>query len=172
MFQINDMVMYGRSGVCQITDICKKQFSGMDEQLYYIMTPIFENNGTIFLPQSRVEGKLRTLISKEKALALIQTMPDTISIWIDDDRQRQEVYSEMVKKGEQEELIKLIITLYHKQEEKKANGKKIRATDEKIKADAEKLLYQEFAAVLEMDIDDVEAFIAKELNINNDTEIV
>ena len=39
MFSINDTVLYGANGVCRITDICQKEFSGVIKD-YYILTPV------------------------------------------------------------------------------------------------------------------------------------
>ena len=56
MFSINDTVLYGANGVCRITDICQKEFSGVIKD-YYILTPLSNETMTIFVP---VNNKLLT----------------------------------------------------------------------------------------------------------------
>lgn len=163
MYQVNDMVMYGHSDVCKITDVCKKQFSGIEEKNYYIMSPAFENNSTIYLPTENAEIKLRNLISEDEIHLIINNIPDLPTIWIDDDKQRQEAYRNMLRTGDHRTLISLIITLYHKREEKKLQCKKFRATDEKFLSEAEKLINHEFAVVLGITPEEIPEYIRTSL---------
>lgn len=61
MFSINDTVLYGANGVCRITDICQKEFSGVIKD-YYILTPLSNETMTIFVP---VNNKLSPIELKE-----------------------------------------------------------------------------------------------------------
>ena len=80
--------------------------------------------------------------------SLINTMPHTESIWIEDINLRKEKYTKILKSGDNKQLVKLIRTLYLEKEKKKVEGKKLYVNDEKIMTDAEKLLHEEFALVL------------------------
>lgn len=76
---------------------------------------------------------------------------------------RKEKYNEILKKGNKVELVKLIRTLYLEKEKKKTEGKKLYVGDEKIMAEAERLLHEEFAVVLNIKVDEVLPFILGEL---------
>lgn len=76
--------------------------------------------------------------------SLINTMPHTESIWIEDINLRKEKYTKILKSGDNKQLVKLIRTLYLE----KVEVKKLYVNDEKIMTDAEKLLHEEFALVL------------------------
>lgn len=162
MFEKDDVVMYGHSGVCKITDICKREFNGK-EQLYYVMKPLYENGGTVYVPVENKQIRLRNLISDDDVHALIKQMPSTEMKWIDNDKERQTAFGNIIKGGNQRELIGLISILYTKQLERKSQGKKIRSSDERVMADAERLLYQEFAAALHILPEEVPAIISSEL---------
>lgn len=94
---------------------------------------------------------------------LIKTMPDNETIWIDDINLRKEKYNEILKRGDNVELVKLIRTLYLEKEKKKIEGKKLYVGDEKIMSEAQRLLHEEFALVLNIKVDEVLPFILGEL---------
>ena len=103
-------------------------------------------------------------MTKEEVYDLIKTMPDNETIWIDDMNLRKETYNEILKKGNKKDIVKLIKTLYMEKLRKKEEGKKLNAGDEKIMNEAEKLLHEEFALVLNIKVDEVLPFILGELS--------
>ena len=51
MFEIGEYVVCGAKGVCQIRDITHIDMSGADkEKLYYVLAPVGDKNGTIYVP--------------------------------------------------------------------------------------------------------------------------
>lgn len=165
MFKVNDTVMYGRSGVCRIVDICKKNFIN-NELLYYVLQPVYENKCTIYCPVDSKKVQMRKLLDIDEIRELIRTMPDEITIWDNNDRARRETYDKIIKSGDHRELIKLIKTLYLKRKELNSTGKKFHIADEKAMNDAEKLLYQEFALVLDIQLDEVVPFITGQIEVS------
>ena len=97
--------------------------------------------------------------------SLINTMPHTESIWIEDINLRKEKYTKILKSGDNKQLVKLIRTLYLEKEKKKVEGKKLYVNDEKIMTNAEKLLHEEFALVLDIKVDEVLPFILGKLEV-------
>lgn len=135
MFSINDTVLYGANGVCRITDICQKEFSGVIKD-YYILTPLSNETMTIFVPIN----------------------------WILDDNERKEHYRTILSSGNRLEILNMIRELYiHKQEQLK-NGKKMHLSDEQLMKEAERLLYSEFSLVLNIRADEVPKFISSRIN--------
>ncbi len=49
MLQVNDYVVFGSTGVCQIAEIIEKSFSGMPAREYYVLRPVYGNNETVYL---------------------------------------------------------------------------------------------------------------------------
>lgn len=93
--------------------------------------------------------------------SLINTMPHTESILIEDINLRKEKYTKILKSGDNKQLVKLIRTLYLE----KVEVKKLYVNDEKIMTDAEKLLHEEFALVLDIKVDEVLPFILGKLEV-------
>lgn len=162
MFCINDTVMYGNSGVCKIVDIRPEKLAGK-KMTYYILKPAENENMTIYCPVDSDKVKMRRLLSLEEVYQLISIMPDTAIEWIEDDQQRKEAYTEIVRSGNHRELVKLIKTLYVKREERLSTGRKFHAADERIMKEAENMLYGEFSSVLHIRRDEVIPFIMGKL---------
>ena len=163
MFCINDSIMYGNTGVCKIIDIRREKFDN-EEILYYILKPVYrENDATIYCPVGNDKVRLRKLLSAEEITELIQSMSHTEPEWIDNDHLRRQTFNEILKGGNHQELVQLIKTLDNHRENKIKEGKKFHLSDEKIMKQAEAVLYEEFAYVLNIMPDEVVPFIVDEL---------
>ncbi len=162
MFNVNDTVMYGNSGVCTIVDIRTEKF-GPEEVLYYILKPVYHERSTIYCPVDNEKIKIRKLLSEQEVYDLIQLMPEAETQWIENEQQRKLQFSTLLKSGSHENLVRLIRTIYLNRDEKAKAGKKFHAADERVMKEAEGLLYEELAHVLHIDPDDVMDFIAGQL---------
>ena len=158
MYKINDYVVYGLTGVCQITDIQKDSIDD-EEKEYYVLTPVFSENMTIKTPVDNVNAKMRKVITKNEALSLIAAMPDQETAWITDNRERSEAFKTALKTGKSEELVKLVKTIYLEKEEMATIGKKLSKSDEEVLKAAEKQLNEEIAIALEIPLDKVTEYI-------------
>ncbi|MBP1761909.1 MAG: CarD-like transcriptional regulator [Firmicutes bacterium] len=164
MFKVNDYVVYGSTGVCRITDIARDEYSGNSETKYYILHPVYNDNMTIKIPVNNPRISMRAILSKEEVSSLIATMPDKETIWIEDSRERSELFKSILRKGTCEDWIKLIKTLYLEKESRSATGKTLTNTDEEIMRSAEKHLNEEFAIVLNISPDEVLPYILEHLS--------
>lgn len=164
MFKVNDYVVYGTTGVCQVLDIVKEEDENNDEVQFYILQPVYNNTMKIKTPTDNDKVLMRKIITKDKVLSLIKSMPQQETIWIDDYRKRNEAYKAALKTGNCQEWIKLIKTLYLKKKEKTALGKKLMKSDEEIMKAAEKNLHEEFAVVLDITPEEVIPFILEHIS--------
>lgn len=158
MFCVNDSIMYNNIGVCKVTDIRCEKFNN-EEILYYILKPVYHDNATIHCPVGSDKVKLRKLLSTEQVTKMIEMMPKAKPNWIENDSMRKEKFSETLKHGNHKDLVQLIKTLYHHRQEKAHAGKKFHLCDEKVLKQAENILYEEFAHVLNIAPDEVVDFI-------------
>lgn len=162
MYAVNDTVMYGQSGICKITEICDKKF-GRETQKYYVLRPVYGDNTVIYCPVNSDKVHIRKLLSAEDVLTLIREMPAQQGDWIENDNRRKEQQTEILRRGDHKELIVLIKTLYQKRTETENSGRRFHRADAEVMAQAEKMLYQEFAQVLNISPDEVVPFIVGEL---------
>ena len=168
-YKVNDMVMYGTAGVCRITEISEQSFCGRGGR-YYILQPVYDNRSTVFVPvdNEALTTKMHRILSAEEIYDLIRDMPDTDTIWTDNEEVRREKYKEILKGGNRRDLIRMIKTLYTRQQALLQNGKKkLRATDERFLKEAERVLHEEFAHVLNIQRDQVLPFILEQISVES-----
>ncbi len=165
-YQINDTILYGTQGVCKITGTVQKDFGGcvMD---YYTLQPVYSDNSVIYVPMHNeaLLRKMRRVLSPEEIYTLIQAMPRQEVSWIENENERKERCREILSRGDRLELIRAIKALYLHQQELQKTGKKLHVSDERFLKEAEKMLYDEFALVLNIKEDEVLPFIMKQIEI-------
>ena len=151
MFRINDVIIYGTQGVCQIVDITEKNISGAKKS-YFVLKPIQDNGATIFAPidNEHVLKKMRHLLTKDAIHSLIDAMPDENAEWIKNDNDRKELYKRILANGDHVALMKMIKAIYLHKREREAEGKRLHMVDEQFFKDAEHILYNEFQYVLQL----------------------
>ncbi|CED93626.1 CarD transcriptional regulator [Romboutsia ilealis] len=160
MFKVNDYIMYGLTGVCQVVDITKESFINNLQKEYYVLKYIYDNDTIIKIPTDNEKIPMRKLLSKEDMATLINSMPNSETIWIDNDRQRNEEFKSILKTGDTENLVKLIRSIYLDKEHKQSIGKKLYKVDDEIMQTAERLLNEEFATILNISPDEVATYIS------------
>ena len=168
MFSIGDSIIYGSYGVCKIVGIQDMEVE-QETSSYYVLEPVYENNLKFYLPVGNevVKEKMHHTLTTEEIYALIKAMPDEGTIWIENDNERREQYKQILTGNDHSALVKLIKTLHQRQQELKENGKKLYISDERFLKDAEKVLYDEFAHVLEINQDEVLPLIFEQIEADN-----
>lgn len=149
MFRVNDVILYGSQGVCEIVDIEEKTIGGA-KKTYYVLKPINENGATIFVPtgNSFALKQMRKLLSEAEINNLIDSMPKEETVWIANEAERKEHYKSILASGDHLELIKMIKAIYIHKKALETNKKRLHLSDERFFKDAEQLLYNAFQYVL------------------------
>ncbi|CEH33620.1 CarD family transcriptional regulator [Romboutsia lituseburensis] len=163
MFNVNDYVMYGMTGVCKIIDITNEKFINNMKKEYYVLTPVYSENTTIKIPVDNVKIPMRRVLSKEEAISIINDIPNNNILWEEDEKIRKAQFQEMLKSGDCNELIKLIRCIYLNKEYLQSIGKKTYQVDLDFMKDAERLLNEEFAISLNISPDDVYSYITNNM---------
>lgn len=164
MYSLNDAVMYSSYGVCRISAIEERDFSG--ELLnYYVLRPVGDSKNTFYVPvnNEKLTAQMRKIITKDEIDSLLKIMPADNDIWIEDENQRREEYRRIIREGDRKELVMLIKTLYLYQKSRKDQRKKLHSVDEHFLKDAESMLYDEFAFVLGIEKDKVVDYIREHI---------
>ena len=151
MFQVNDVIVYGTQGVCQITGTEEKVISGK-KKTYFVLKPVSDQASTIFVPTDNeaVLKKIRRLLTKDEIHQLIDSMEAEKALWVEDEGARKELYKSTLATGNHSELIKMIKAIYAHKKQREAEGKRLHMSDERFFKDAEQILYNEFQYVLEL----------------------
>ena len=149
MFEINDVVVYGSQGVCQIAGIQSQKVDGVIRN-YFILKPKNDSGATFYVPtrNEKALAKMRKVMTKSDVDALIDSMPGKKPEWIANENERKEAYKKILASGDQAAIISMIQALYLNKKEREAEGKRPHMADEQFMKDAEQLLYTEWQYVL------------------------
>lgn len=151
MFTVNDVIIYGTQGVCQIAGIEEKKVGGAKKN-YFVLKPVNENGSTFFVPTDNEHAlkKMRRILSEEEIRTLIHSIQNTDALWIKNDNDRKEHYRKILTNGDHAELIKTIKSIHAHKKEREAEGKRLHMIDAYFLKDAEQVLYNEFQYVLNL----------------------
>ena len=107
---------------------------------------------------------MRPVLSRKEALQLIDEMEETNLLGIQNEKKREEDYRASFQKCDCRELVKLIKTIYLREQKRKSEGKKITSQDERYFHMAQMNLYGELAVSLGIDREEVKEFIMARMN--------
>ena len=155
MYKENDYLVY-KKDVCKVKEVKKNKINGLD---YYVLIPIDDNSLIIDVPTDNRMGWIRDIIKKEDAEKLINRIPQIEPLKNIKDKNIETKYKELLYKGTQEDLIKIIKTTYLRNEERINNNKKISDKDFNYFNRAEKYLYNELSIALNMSFDKTKNYI-------------
>lgn len=164
MFHIDDTILYGTLGICKIAEIAQKDFGG-EKMDYYVLKPVYGGTSTVYVPMHNeaLKEKMREVLTLEEIQAIIKEIPNEKPVWIESENERREKYREIIASGDRMELAKIIKALYLHQQKQQEKGRKLHVADERFFKDAEKMLYDEFALVLQIEPNQVLPFLLKQM---------
>lgn len=163
MYKINDYVIY-KKDVCIIKDIRENKLNGTT---YYVMTPLDDESLIIDTPTNNKLGFIRDVMTKDKALELINKIPSIEPILDIDDKKLELKYKELLNTHNYEDIIRIIKTTYLRNENRINNKRKISEKDKIYFNLAEKYLYNELSISLNMTRSEVKDYIASIVKKSN-----
>lgn len=164
--KVNDTVLYGVHGVCKIVEMETKQIGGKERE-YFVLKPIFDRSTKVYVPawNEALTAKMKRILSVEEIYAMIRSMPEEDLIWVENEADRKRIYQEVLTSGDRGQLIRLIKTLYVRQQKRLEQKKTLLLSDERFMKDAERILYEEFAYVLKIEKEQVLPLIMQEIQV-------
>ncbi|MCC8043400.1 MAG: CarD family transcriptional regulator [Oscillospiraceae bacterium] len=164
MFCVNDVVLYGNEGVCRIDDITQRSFGDKSGD-YYVLRPV--NNGQLTLYVSvangNLESKVRKMVTADEITEIIDSTAHSAPHWINDENERKLRFKEIISSGDRRAILQVIRSIYVHRDEQLQKRKKLHAVDEYMLKDAEKILYDEFAYVLNLKPEQVGELLTSKL---------
>lgn len=158
MFKKGEYVLYETTGVCQIKDISRLDFTKND-RLYYWLVPVFERDTVIYSPVDSDKVKMRSIMSKEEAQDFIEQLPYIESRQCENEKERAQVYKEILWSGDRKAWAAMIKGIFEIGQVRRARGSRLAVRDEEGMRCAQKLLYGELAAALGKTPDEVRNYI-------------
>ena len=165
MFVKGEYVVCGNKGVCVVDDVTTLNISGIDkERHYYILKPVYMAGSTVYIPVDTAKESMRRILSHEEADRLIESIPQIPRIVIANDKLLEQEYRNCMKTNCCEEWIRIIKTIYQRKQKRMEAGRKVTAVDAKYFRIAEDNLYGELAISLNVEKNEVESYIIREMN--------
>ena len=163
MFQPGDLVVYGATGVCRVEEITRMSPSppAQRRRMYYLLKPLHQD-GVIYSPVDSDKVDIRPVMSRPEAEALIDAIP-TIrgEVWKAPTMQAlTQQYQSAINSHSSRDLVELTKSIYAKRRQAEAQNRRLGMVDERYMKQAEKLLYGELSAALDIPFDQVEDYIA------------
>lgn len=168
MFNVNDYIIYGGSGVCEILDICRSPLkNGEDKKQYYKLKQIYEGKSIIYTPIDNNRIIMRKIVSEKEAKKLINEINKIETTFFDDNNNREEECKTAINTCDCKELMKVCRSLYLIKEKQLEIGKKLSSTDNKYLKIAKELLLGEFSISLNKSKEQVEQLIIDRAKYNH-----
>lgn len=160
MFKIGDYVVKANDGICEVKDIVNPSFVKDKDKKYYQLVSLKEKSSVLYVPVEK-EELLRHALTKEQALALIDSIPDIKKMWIENEREREQSYKKAVTSNDPKKLIAVIKLIYEREKARQENGKKVTAVDGRYFEITQNMLYEELELVMQCDRDAIFEMIRK-----------
>jgi CarD family transcriptional regulator len=161
MFNIGEILIY-RNDLCEVVDI---KHRGKEMGDYYVIIPLQDKSLKIEIPIANDNNNIRKLMTKEEIEKLINDIPNIPQVECEDKRFIENKYKELMSNKNPIDLIRIIKTTYINN--KKIIDSKIAIKNSNYFSLAEKYLYQEIAIVLNMEYEDVKAYVISALTKEN-----
>ena len=169
MFEKGDYILYGCNGVCQVEEIGHPAGISVltPEKEYYTLRPVREG-GVIYVPTD-TQVYMRPIMSREEIEGLIEEIPQIENdlCTTGDKRMLAEQYRASLQSHSNRSIIRMLKSLHLKEEKLSEKGKHLGATDLNYKKQAEHLLYEEMAFVLDIPYESVERYIIDRIEHQN-----
>lgn len=163
MYQIGEYIVDNSNGICRVEDIVCPDFVTDKTKRYYLLIPIKEAVSKVYVPIENAENRFRKILTEEEINVLLSQLKDIESIWVTNDREREQIYKEAVRSSDPKQLIGIIKTLYFRREKRTNEGKKSTVVDERYFKQAENNLYSEIGFVLNLNNTEVENLIKEKI---------
>lgn len=158
MYQVGDMIVYGRTGVCRVEGIEENK-----GKKFYALMPLYQSC-SILTP---VDGKvfMRPVISREEAQELIDALPEMETAPCEGKAMREltEHYQSSIDTHDCKALAVLTKSIYEKKRVAEREKKKFGAVDERYMKEGEALLFGELAVALDISMEEVKGYIGQRL---------
>ena len=160
MFKKNQLIMCGGHGVCRVVDVTGNPIDRLDKvRKYYVLEPVFEKGSTVYTPVDNDKVIMRRIMNKEEAEELVGRITEIDTVWIQEEKSREQMYKEAIRTYDCHSLVQIIKTLYLRKQNRLKEGKKVLSSDEQYLRKAEELLYSEMSLALSIPKEEVETYI-------------
>ncbi|MCH5263564.1 MAG: CarD family transcriptional regulator [Lachnospiraceae bacterium] len=160
MFKKDELIMCGGHGVCRVVNVTGNPIDRLDKvRKYYVLEPVFERGSTVYTPVDNDKVIMRKIMNKQEAEELVGRITSIETVWIQEEKSREQMYKEAIRTYDCHSLVQIIKTLHLRKQSRLQEGKKVLSSDEQYLRKAEELLYSEMSLALSIPKEEVETYI-------------
>ena len=164
MCQVGDKVIHINGGVF-VCDEIKIMNYGYGDVKYIILKPYFVDSSnktlTIFVPEDKKDGLIRSIMTKDEALEVIEKIKNIEPIWYPEAKVRKEKFAALLSSHDIDNICVVVKSLYVKQLELQGNNKALNLMDYDYLRKLKKGIEEELAISLDKPIDEIGEMINK-----------
>lgn len=165
MFSIGDKIMYGSEGAFTVAEYTSSPIDKNDPRQFYVLRPVHGPAGNVIItPVDNERIKMRPVMSRNEALALIDKIPSIPLLTVENEKKRRDTYRQALSGATCEDLVSIIKTVKARKEELIKNKKRISESDNDYETKARFCFYGELSISLDLPLDSIEAFIKERLS--------
>lgn len=156
MFAEGDRIVYSFYGICLVAGIVEKEVNG-ENRKYYELRPLADNKSIIYTPIDSKKVLLRSIVSKEEAQDILNSMDDMEIVWPENVWKRNQEFKQITQNADLRLNVNLYKVLLHRQLQLREAGKKMIVQDIKILDTVGTLVCSELEEALGMESKDIES---------------
>lgn len=131
MFAKGDRIVYSFYGICMVMGIVEKEMNG-ETRKYYELRPVADSKSVVYTPVESKKVLMRSIVSKEEALDILDSMDDMEIIWPENVWKRNQEFKQITQNADLRLNVNLYKVLLHRKLQLKEAGKKMIVQDTKI----------------------------------------
>ena len=105
------------------------------------------------------DGTVRAVMTEKDAEALIRRIPKINKTWVNNEKERERSYKEVIQSNDPERLVGVIKLIYQRKKLRQEQGKRTTVVDERYFDIAENLLYSELEVVMKKNRNEINDLI-------------
>ena len=112
MFEKNQLIMCGGHGVCRVVNVTGNPIDRFDKtRKFYVLEPVFEKASTVYMPVDNDKVVMRRIMNKGEAEELIDNISEIETVWIKEEKTREQMYKDAIRTYDCQSLVQIIKTL-------------------------------------------------------------
>lgn len=155
MLKQGDVVVYKCKGMYEVQEVGTLSFSFVDrKKQYYTLQSMDNESDKVYSPVDD-NTNIRRPMTKEQALELVEKVDSIETLWVSNEKMREQEYKKCIATYEPENWVQVLKTLYSRTKKRGS----ITSMDKKYQQLLEHVFYGELSYVLGIPANKVESFI-------------
>jgi CarD family transcriptional regulator len=165
MFEIGEKIVYGSEGVFIVSEYASSPIDKNDVRRFYILKPAHGPEGNvIFTPVDNERVRMRAIMTREEAMAFLDTISEIGIVTVEKEKNRRERYREIMANAGCREYVSIIKTVRRRRKEFLRLKKRLSEADTEYEKKARFCLHGELASALNIPFLEVEHLICRRLD--------